>query len=115
MASCPALLVSAPASGQGKTLITAALVRVWRNRGLKVRAFKCGPDFLDPLVLQTASGHPVENLDLAMCGEADGRARLYQAALQADVIVVEGVMGLFDGAPSSADIAATFGDRKSVV
>jgi cobyrinic acid a,c-diamide synthase len=109
MASCPALLVSAPASGQGKTLITAALVRVWRNRGLKVRAFKCGPDFLDPLVLQTASGHPVENLDLAMCGEADGRARLYQAALQADVIVVEGVMGLFDGAPSSADIAATFG------
>lgn len=109
MTRCPALLVSAPASGQGKTLITAALVRAWRNRGLKVRAFKCGPDFLDAMVLETASGAPVFNLDLAMCGEADGRARLCQAASETDVIVVEGVMGLYDGVPSSADIAAKFG------
>jgi len=101
----PALLVSAPASGQGKTLLTAALIRVWRNRGLKVRAFKCGPDFLDPMVLQAASGTPVETLDLAMCGEQDGRMRLHRAAQEADVIVVEGVMGLYDGTPSSADIA----------
>lgn len=106
---CPALLVSASASGQGKTLISATLVRAWRNRGLKVRTFKCGPDFLDPMVLETASGAPVFNLDLAMCGEADGRARLYQAASEADVVVVEGVMGLYDGVPSSADIAAKFG------
>jgi cobyrinic acid a,c-diamide synthase len=104
----PALLVSAPASGQGKTLLTAALARAWRNQGLSVRAFKCGPDFLDPMVLETATGHPVENLDLAMCGEADGRARLCRAARQADVIVVEGVMGLFDGVPSSADVARIF-------
>lgn len=106
---CSALLVSAPASGQGKTLVTATLLRAWRNRGLKVRTFKCGPDFLDPMVLETASGAPVFNLDLAMCGEADGRARLYQAASEADVVVVEGVMGLYDGVPSSADIAAKFG------
>jgi len=108
MTSCPALLISAPASGQGKTLSTAALIRAWRNRGLKVRAFKCGPDFLDPMVLQTASGAPVENLDLAMCGEQDGRMRLHRTAQEADVIVVEGVMGLYDGAPSSADIAQKF-------
>lgn len=105
---CPALLVSAPASGQGKTLLTAALARAWRNRGLRVRAFKCGPDFLDPMVLETATGQPVENLDLAMCGEADGQARLHRAAREADVIVVEGVMGLYDGTPSSADIAQRF-------
>lgn len=108
MTACPALLLGAPASGQGKTLVTAALARAWRERGLKVRAFKCGPDFLDPMVLQTATGLPVENLDLGMCGEADGRARLQRAAKEADVIIVEGVMGLYDGTPSSADIARTF-------
>lgn len=106
---CPALLIAAPASGQGKTLITAALARAWRNRGLQVRAFKCGPDFIDPMVLQTATGHPVQNLDLSLCGEQDGRHRLHRAAKEADVIVVEGVMGLYDGTPSSADIAIRFG------
>jgi cobyrinic acid a,c-diamide synthase len=107
--SCPALLVSAPASGQGKTLSTAALARVWKNRGLKVRVFKCGPDFLDPLILEKASGHAVYNLDLTMCGAEDGQLQLYNAAQDADVIIVEGVMGLYDGTPSSADIALRFG------
>lgn len=105
---CPAVLVSAPASGQGKTLSTAALARAWKNRGLNVRAFKCGPDFLDPMVLEKATGQPVYNLDLGMCGEQDGLARLYSAAQTADVIIVEGVMGLYDGTPSSADIAVRF-------
>ncbi|MES2182736.1 MAG: cobyrinate a,c-diamide synthase [Pseudomonadota bacterium] len=107
--SCPAVLVSAPASGQGKTLSTAALARAWKNRGLNVRAFKCGPDFLDPMVLEAATGQPVYNLDLAMCGEQDGLARLYHAAQTADVIIVEGVMGLYDGTPSSADTALRYG------
>ena len=70
-----------------------------------MRVFKCGPDFLDPQILAVASGAPVENLDLWMCGPADGAARLYEAASQADLILVEGVMGLYDGTPSSADIA----------
>lgn len=105
---CSAVLVSAPASGQGKTLSTAALARAWKNRGLNVRAFKCGPDFLDPMVLEKATGQPVYNLDLGMCGEQDGLARLYSAAQTADVIIVEGVMGLYDGTPSSADIAVRF-------
>ena len=107
--TCPAILVSAPASGQGKTLSTAALARAWKNRGLNVQAFKCGPDFLDPMILEKATGHPVYNLDLGMCGEQDGLARLYHAAKTADVIIVEGVMGLYDGTPSSADIAIRFG------
>nr|WP_294840702.1 cobyrinate a,c-diamide synthase [uncultured Methylotenera sp.] len=108
MTTCNALLVSAPASGQGKTFITAALARAWRNQGLRVQAFKCGPDFLDPMILEVATGRPVYNLDFTMCGESDAEAQLYRAAQDADLIIVEGVMGLYDGSPSSADIAVRF-------
>lgn len=106
---CPALLVSAPASGQGKTSVTAALARWHVRQGRRVRVFKTGPDFLDPMVLERASGTPAYQLDLWMGGEADVRARLYEAAGAAELILVEGVMGLFDGAPSSADLAQRFG------
>src|SRR5690606_38134999 len=102
---CPALLISAPASGQGKTSVTAALARWHRRQGRCVRVFKTGPDFLDPLMLEVACGDPVQQLDLWMGGEADVRARLHAAAAEADLILVEGVMGLFDGAPSCADLA----------
>nr|WP_167252738.1 cobyrinate a,c-diamide synthase [Dyella sp. SG562] len=103
------MLVSAPASGQGKTSFTAALARAHARRGRRVRVFKTGPDFLDPMVLERASGAPVYQLDLWMCGEADVRARLYEAAGEADLILVEGVMGLFDGGTSSADLSQRFG------
>ena len=106
---CPALLVSAPASGQGKTSVTAALARWHVRQGRTVRVFKTGPDFLDPMVLERASGAPVYQLDLWMNGEADVRARLHAAACEADLILVEGVMGLFDGDPSSADLAVRLG------
>ena len=106
---CPALLIAAPASGQGKTTVTAALARLHTRQGRKVRVFKCGPDFLDPYWHTLASGAPVYQLDLWMTGEADCRARLAAAALEADLILVEGVMGLFDGAPSAADLARRFG------
>ena len=105
----PALLVSAPASGQGKTSFTAALARAHARRGRRVRVFKTGPDFLDPMVLARASGAPVYQLDLWMTGEDDALARLYAAAGDADLILVEGVMGLFDGGTSSADLAQRFG------
>jgi len=108
-ASCQAMLMAAPASGQGKTMTTAALARAYRNRGLRVQAFKCGPDFIDGMILQVATGKPVYNLDLGMCGEADAQRLLYQAAQQNDVILLEGVMGLYDGTPSCADIAERFG------
>ncbi|QEM81436.1 cobyrinate a,c-diamide synthase [Halomonas binhaiensis] len=107
-AACPAIFISAPASGQGKTTVTAALARMLRNQGKRVRVFKTGPDYLDPLVLAQASGQPVEQLDLWMAGEAYCRQRLHEAAREADLIVVEGAMGLFDGEPSSADLAVLF-------
>jgi cobyrinic acid a,c-diamide synthase len=109
MRTCPALLVSAPASGQGKTSVTAALARWHTRQGRRVRVFKTGPDFLDPMILERASGAPVYQLDMWMCGEDDVRARLYAAAGEADLILIEGVMGLFDGSPSSADLAIRLG------
>jgi hypothetical protein len=81
--SCPALMVSAPASGSGKTMVVAALARLHRRQGRRVRVFKCGPDFLDPQIHAAASGLPCENIDLAMCGEADARWRLARAASNA--------------------------------
>ncbi|EGK70439.1 Cobyrinic acid a,c-diamide synthase CbiA [Methyloversatilis universalis FAM5] len=101
-------MVAAPASGQGKTTVVAALARLHRSRGRRVRVFKCGPDFLDPQIHALASGAPVCNVDLWMTGDADIAARLYEAAGDADLILVESVMGLYDGSPSSADIARRF-------
>jgi cobyrinic acid a,c-diamide synthase len=106
---CPAVLVAAPASGQGKTTVTAALARLHRRRGLRVRVFKCGPDFLDPMIHERASGAPVYQLDLWMVGADESRRLLWEAAGEADLILIEGVMGLFDGTPSSADLARHFG------
>ncbi|TDN61247.1 cobyrinate a,c-diamide synthase [Paraburkholderia sp. BL10I2N1] len=109
MPACPALFVSAPASGQGKTTITAGLARYHQRMGRRVRVFKTGPDFLDPMILARASGAPVQSLDLWMVGEAACRTMLAEAAAEADLILIEGVMGLYDGTPSSADLATTFG------
>lgn len=106
---CPALLISAPASGQGKTTLTAALARYHHKQGRRVRVFKTGPDFLDPMILERASGYPVYQLDLWMVGEQACQHLLSQAAAEADLILIEGVMGLFDGTPSSADLAQLFG------
>ncbi len=109
MLACPTLLIAAPASGQGKTTVTAALARLHTRAGRRVRVFKCGPDFLDPHWHALASGHPVHNLDLWLNGEADVRERLYDAASHSDLILIEGVMGLFDGDPSAADLAMKLG------
>ena len=112
---CPALFLSAPASGQGKTTITAGLARYFTKLNKKVRVFKTGPDYLDPQILEQASGYPVEPLDLWMAGESDCKHKLYKAATTADLILIEGAMGMFDGDPSSADLAATFGIPIAIV
>jgi cobyrinic acid a,c-diamide synthase len=105
---CPALLITAPGSNHGKTTITAALARYHVNQGRKVRVFKAGPDFLDPMILEHASGQRVYQLDLWLAGKAECQRLLYEAALEADLILIEGVMGLFDGDPCSADVAEQF-------
>jgi cobyrinic acid a,c-diamide synthase len=102
------VLVAAIASGQGKTTVTAALARHFERSGQRVRVFKCGPDFIDPMLLERASGAPVHTLDLWMVGLDECRQRLAAAAREADVVLVEGVMGLYDGTPSAADLARAF-------
>jgi len=113
--SCPALFLAAPASGEGKTTITAALARYLKNQGKVVRVFRTGPDYLDPQILQQASGEPVEQLDMWMAGEAYCQQKLFEAAQVADLILVEGAMGMFDGTPSSADLAARFNIPMAIV
>jgi len=106
--NAPAFLVSAIASGQGKTTATAALARHHRLKGRRVRVFKTGADFLDALVLERAAGHAVHVLDLWMVGEEECRRLLRAARSAADRVLIEGVMGLYDGTPSSADLARAF-------
>lgn len=101
-------MISAPASNQGKTTLTAGIAYHHRRSGRRVQVFKVGPDFLDPMILEHASGNPVYQLDLWMVGEEECRRLLFEAASDADIVLVEGVMGLFDGIPSSADLAEKF-------
>ncbi|MES2742766.1 MAG: cobyrinate a,c-diamide synthase [Pseudomonadota bacterium] len=108
-AAVKVVLVTALASGQGKTTVTAALARKLARQGQRVRVFKCGPDFIDPMLLERASGAPVRSLDLWMVGPDLCRAELAAAAAECDVILIEGVMGLYDGTPCSADLARAFG------
>jgi cobyrinic acid a,c-diamide synthase len=107
------LIVAAAASHSGKTTVSVGLIAALRARGLRVAAAKCGPDYIDPGFLAAASGAPAINLDPWAMPAARLRARLAALAAQADLVVVEGVMGLFDGGPggigSTAALAAATG------
>ncbi len=110
--STPTLLVAAPASGSGKTVLTLGILRALKRRGLKVGSFKVGPDYIDPVFHERASGRPCYNLDSWAMRFETLAGLLHRAGEGADVVIGEGVMGLFDGAPdgrgSTADLAALF-------
>ena len=90
-------LIAAPASGSGKTLVSLALTALARRRGQTIQTFKVGPDYLDPQLLAAASGRPCRNLDTLLCGEPWVRTSFQRHGAAAELALVEGVMGLFDG------------------
>jgi cobyrinic acid a,c-diamide synthase len=106
----PLVVVAAPRTGSGKTVVTLALLRALRRRGLAVAAAKVGPDFIDPAFHAAATGRATANLDPWGMRLATLAATLDRTAADADLVVVEGVMGLFDaaadGTGSTADLAA---------
>jgi cobyrinic acid a,c-diamide synthase len=109
----PQFLLAAPSSGSGKTTLTLGLLRALARRGLVVQPFKCGPDYLDTHHHTQAAGRPSLNLDLFMASVGHAQATYAHYTAPADVAVVEGVMGLFDGADrmrgSAADVAEQLG------
>jgi cobyrinic acid a,c-diamide synthase len=111
-----AFIVSAPRSGAGKTTVTLGLLAALRRRGIHVRAAKSGPDYIDPAFHAAATGAASLNLDSWAMRPALLDALAAEAARDADVLVIEGAMGLFDGVPgeagrsgAAADLAARFG------
>ena len=94
-------------SGVGKTTVATGLMAALRSRGVRVSAAKVGPDFIDPGYHALATGRPGRNLDTWICGEAALLPLAARAALDSDVLIVEGVMGLFDGAATDGPDAST--------
>ena len=99
---CKAIVIGGTGSGVGKTSLTLGIARALVRRGLRVQTFKVGPDFLDPTYLAIASGRPCYNLDGWMCGRPYVQSLFAAKTAGADIAIVEGVMGLYDGATSDS-------------
>ncbi|HEX4446360.1 MAG TPA: cobyrinate a,c-diamide synthase [Polyangiaceae bacterium] len=105
--SLPRVVIGGVASGVGKTTVTVAIARALGARGLRVALFKCGPDYLDPTYHARAIDGPSHNLDGWMRGRDAVRATFARAARDADVSLIEGVMGLYDGASPTSESGST--------
>lgn len=101
------IIIAAPHSGSGKTTITLGLMECLKRRGLKVAPFKVGPDFIDPGYHRLVCGRPSINLDGWICPEEFVRETFTHHAAGADIAVIEGVMGLFDGINGVSDLGST--------
>jgi cobyrinic acid a,c-diamide synthase len=103
----PRLVIAGTSSGDGKTTATVAVVRALRAKGMKVAVFKCGPDYLDPTYHARAAERPSHNLDGWMMGREAVRRTFVRGAEGADIALIEGVMGLFDGASPTGEEGST--------
>ena len=108
-----AFLIAAPTSGSGKTTVARGLMALAVAKGMKVQPFKCGPDYIDTKFHEAVCGRPSINLDTFMASKEHVRELFWHYGEDADICIVEGMMGLFDGYDrdlgSSAEIAATLG------
>ena len=110
----PRLLFAAPASGSGKTTLVCGLLRAVKNRGQAVRSFKCGPDFIDPLFHETVVGVPSGTLDLFFGAEEQLLGLFCRHAARAEISLIEGVMGYYDGLGAAADRASSYEVAKAL-
>ena len=110
----PSLMLAAPASGSGKTLLTCGLLQVLLNQKLNIVSFKCGPDYIDPMFHTEVLGTKCRNLDLFLSSEETVRYLFSRHAKEADLALLEGVMGYYDGVGNSTwgsayELAGTIG------
>ncbi|MFE9426123.1 cobyrinate a,c-diamide synthase [Kitasatospora sp. NPDC006697] len=103
----PRIVIAAPSSGAGKTTVATGLMAALTARGLAVSPHKVGPDYIDPGYHALATGRPGRNLDAFLCGPERIEPLLRHGAAGADLAVVEGVMGMFDGASGRGELAST--------
>lgn len=104
----PRIMLAAPASGSGKTLITCGILQALKNRGLRLSAFKCGPDYIDPMFHERVLGIPSRNLDTFFTDEKMTAYLFARAAKEADFSVIEGVMGYYDGLAGTSLLASAY-------
>lgn len=104
----PRIMLAAPASGSGKTLITCGLLQLFINRGKHPAAFKCGPDYIDPMFHRRVIGTPSKNLDTFFTDDNVTRYLFGKEAQKADISVLEGVMGFFDGVGGITEQASSY-------
>src|SRR5262249_6216257 len=103
----PRLVIAAPHSHSGKTTVTIALLAALRQRGLRVAPFKVGPDYIDPQLHRQAAGGTRYNLDTYLVPAGQVQETFYRVAHEADIAIVEGVMGLFDGSSPTSRVGST--------
>lgn len=104
----PRIMLAAPSSGSGKTLITCGILQALVNRGYEVASFKCGPDYIDPMFHSRVIGTCSGNLDTFFTDEETTRYLFGRAAAQTEISVVEGVMGFYDGLAGISEKASSF-------
>lgn len=107
-ADFPRILLAAPGSGSGKTLLTTGLLTLFQNRGIRCRSFKCGPDYIDPMFHKYVLGIDSCNLDSFFLSQEELQALFRKRAADAEISVLEGVMGYYDGIGGNSTSASTY-------
>lgn len=108
MSRCPRVMISAYASGSGKTTVTCGILQALKNRGVDVAACKCGPDYIDPMFHKSAIGIFSKNIDLFFEQQEQCISLFKKHAKGRDIVVTEGVMGYYDGLSMTSDTASSY-------